>query len=176
MSEEKVILVDASDAPIGEEEKLAAHRSGKLHRAFSILVLDDRGRLLLQQRAAHKYHSRLLWSNTCCGHPRPGEPVLAAAHRRLKEEMGFDCPLERVGAFTYRAELEGGLTENEVDHVFVGRTAAEVAPAPDPNEVASWRWSSIERVVEDLQRDPTRYTAWFAAALREMQRFSSASQ
>ena len=100
----------------------------------------------------------------------------AAAHRRLTEEMGFDCPLERVGTFTYRAELEDGLVENEIDHVFVGRLSANVQPVPDPGEVASWRWCDLEPTVEDLRVNPNRYTAWFAAALREIRRFLSASE
>ena len=161
-AEERVVLVDERDVEIGTEEKLRAHRDAVLHRAVSVFVFDDRGAMLLQRRAAGKYHSGGLWSNACCGHPRPGESPAEAAHRRLREEMGIDCPLAPVFTFTYRAELGAGLAEHEFDHVFVGQWAAD--PAPDPREVDGWRWVDVNVVRAELAARPDRYTAWFRAA------------
>ena len=163
-TEERVILVDAEDAPIGTAGKLEAHERGALHRAFSVFVLNDAGEILLQRRAAMKYHGGGLWSNSCCGHPRPGEATAAAARRRLWEEMSIDCPLDPVFSFTYRAEMPGGLTEHEIDHVFVGR--ASLDPEPDPAEVEAWRWASPDQILAQLAEDPALYTPWFAEALR----------
>lgn len=118
---ENVILVDKNDQPIGQGEKTAVHKAGQLHRAFSILIFNDKGKLLLQQRAKGKYHCPRLWSNTCCSHPRPGEDILVAAHRRLQEEMGFDCPLEDKFSFIYKVKFDNGLTEHEYDHVLIGK-------------------------------------------------------
>jgi isopentenyl-diphosphate Delta-isomerase len=156
---ERVILVDRSDRPVGTAEKLAAHKSGRLHRAFSVVVLDGDGRVLLQQRALDKYHSPGLWSNTCCSHPRPGETTLGAAHRRLAEEMGFDCALRPVGSLLYRARVGQGLVEHEYDHVLVGNW--EGTPAPDPAEVAAWRWADLPSLALEARRAPSRFTPWF---------------
>ncbi len=165
--EERVILVDAHDAERGTEEKLRAHRDGALHRAFSVLVVNGRGEVLLQRRAAGKYHCGGLWSNTCCGHPRPGETTLDAARRRLREEMGLDCALDHVATLTYRAELDAGLVEHEIDHVFVGRCDAE--PVANPEEVASWRWIPVDEFLADAEADPSRYTAWCALVTRAIE-------
>jgi isopentenyl-diphosphate Delta-isomerase len=166
--EERVVLVDADDVPVGVQEKLRAHEDGSLHRAVSVFLFDPSGALLLQRRALAKYHSGGLWSNAACGHPRPDESTLGAARRRLREEMGLDCALRPAFRFTYRAELGGGLSEHEVDHVFVGRCDAE--PEPDPAEVEAWKWMTIEDVRADLQRRPERYTAWFGLVLDEILR------
>jgi isopentenyl-diphosphate delta-isomerase len=163
---EMVVLVDESDREVGTAPKLAAHVDGALHRAFSVFVLNARGELMLQRRAAGKYHSGGLWTNTCCGHPRPGEPVAAAARRRLREEMGFDCELEPAGSFVYRAELGGGLVEHEHDHVFVGRHDAD--PAPDAAEASEWRWQPTEAALAEAEAHPERFTRWFSLALREL--------
>ena len=162
-SREMVIVVDEQDEVVGTAPKLDVHRTGALHRAVSVFITDGQGRVLLQQRAATKYHSPLLWTNTCCGHPRPGETPLAAAHRRLLEEMGMQCPLEPAGSFRYRAALEGGLIEHEIDHVFVGR--AHARPHPDPLEVEAWRWEPLAPLERDIAMHAGLYTAWLAEAL-----------
>jgi isopentenyl-diphosphate Delta-isomerase len=158
-----LVLVDAADREIGTGAKLDVHRAGLLHRAFSVFVFDSRGDLLLQRRARAKYHSGGLWTNTCCGHPRPGEDTARAAQQRLREEMGFTCPLTGVGSFTYRADVGGGLAEHELDHVYVG--VHDGVPLPSPAEVDAWRRCPVPVVEEELRRGPGRYTAWFAGAL-----------
>ena len=165
--EERVILVDEDDREVGTELKLPAHLDGKLHRAFSIFVFDNAGSMLLQRRADTKYHSAGLWSNTCCGHPLPGEPTDDAAHRRLGEEMGFDCLLQPAFRFRYRAELGNGLVENEYDHVLVGSFAGR--PVPNPQEVAEWRWAAVDDVSDDQVARPTLYSVWFRIAVQRFQ-------
>jgi isopentenyl-diphosphate Delta-isomerase len=158
---ESVTLVDAENNAIGSCGKLAAHRSGKLHRAFSILITNPDGELLLQRRAAHKYHFAERWSNSCCGHPRPGEQTHVAASRRLGEEFGFSAPLEEVAELRYRAEDPGsGLIEHEHLHIFQGRYAGE--PAPNHDEVGAYRWMHPNRVRRSLARFPGMFTPWFA--------------
>ena len=158
-TDDEVVLVDRGDAAIGVASKLEAHRRGQLHRAVSVVLFDDSGRLLLQRRAEGKYHSAGLWSNTCCGHPRPGESVGDAARRRLGDELGIEgCGLTRVADFLYFAELEGGLVEHELDHVLIGRWNG--AATPDPGEVAETRWIDRDVLFEELVRAPDRYTAW----------------
>lgn len=164
---EHVILVDSDDVPIGIHAKQDAHIAGLLHRAFSVFVFDSHGRALLQRRATAKYHSGGLWSNTCCSHPRPGESTLAAAQRRLFEEMGFNCPLSTAFSFVYRADVGGGLTEHEYDHVFIGHFDGD--PAPDPTEVEDWRWISVEALKREVRARPDRFTYWFHCAWRELQ-------
>jgi isopentenyl-diphosphate Delta-isomerase len=166
MHEERVVLVDTADNEVGTAPKLQAHRTGDLHRAISVFVFDAVGRMLLQRRAEGKYHSGGLWSNTCCSHPRPGEPVAAAARRRLREEMGMDCELEPAFTFVYRADLDGGLTEHELDHVFVGTT--DDSPEPDPDEVSGWRWAEPAEIAREMESDPERFTAWFPIAFRAL--------
>jgi isopentenyl-diphosphate Delta-isomerase len=157
--EEKVVLVDALDNEIGTQEKLLAHREGNLHRAISVFLFNDQGQMLLQQRAFLKYHSGGLWSNTCCSHPRPKETPLHAAQRRLFEEMGIRCKLEKILDFTYRAELDQNLIEHEFDHVFVGQFNGE--PKPNPDEAHAWQWMGIGELERDVAENPGRYTAWF---------------
>jgi isopentenyl-diphosphate delta-isomerase len=166
--EERVILVDARDVPIGTAGKLEAHQRGVLHRAFSVFVRDDDGRLLLQRRAESKYHSGGLWSNSCCGHPRPGEATADAASRRLFEELGVRAgALREVGQFTYRADLRDGLVEHECDHVLVGRIADR--PRPDPAEVAEWRWITDEALRAELAERPEAFTAWLPMVVAAME-------
>lgn len=157
--EEQVILVDEQDRATGTMEKLAAHRDGLLHRAISVFIFDDQGRLLLQQRAAHKYHTANLWTNTCCSHPMPGEKALDAAHRRLREEMGMEADLSFAFAFKYRAAFDNGLTEHEIDHVFIGYSNHQ--PAPNPAEVADYRWLNQTDIERGVNAQPDAYTAWF---------------
>lgn len=158
MATERLILVDAHDRELGFKDKMETHIEGVLHRAFSVFVFDNKQRLLLQRRARTKYHSGGLWSNTACGHPRPGETTIKAAQRRLREEMGFNCELRPAFQFLYRAELDGALVEHEYDHVFVG--TYEGAPAPDPAEVEDWRWINVEELWRDLRAAPQRYSYW----------------
>jgi len=160
---EKIILVDKDDRQVGTGEKMAVHREGKLHRAFSIFVFNSKGELMLQRRAKSKYHSGGLWTNTVCSHPREGEGLEEAAHRRLKEEMGFDCPLEEAFSFIYRVAFKNGLTENELDHVFVGRYDGE--PVPDPQEADGWKWIPLEELKKDIVKNPEKYTYWLRLAL-----------
>ncbi len=163
---ERVVLVDTDDQDIGAGEKYHVHRSGSLHRAFSIFVLDPERRLLLQRRSGSKYHSAGLWSNTCCGHPRPGETTDAAAHRRLREEMGFDCDLARVSRLIYRVEFENGMIEHEYDHVFLGYH--DGPPRVNPSEVSEWKAVSISAVVADMRLRPAAYTYWIRAILPDI--------
>jgi len=157
-----VILVDPQDREIGIEEKIKAHRDGKLHRAFSVFVFNEKGEMLLQQRAFNKYHSGGLWTNACCSHPRPGEALEQAAARRLQEEMGFACQLRRVFQFIYKAELDGGLIEHELDHVFIGTYNGVVHP--NANEVADFRWHNVQTIKNNLKHSLEKYTVWFKLA------------
>jgi isopentenyl-diphosphate delta-isomerase len=158
-----IVLVDSDDRPVGTTDKFSAHRSGALHRAFSVFVFDARGRILLQRRARTKYHSGGKWANSCCGHPTAGEPTVAAAERRLWEEMGIRSRLAEVGTFVYRAELDDGLIEHELDHVLVGHHAG--TPHPDPREVEAWRWAPPPDIHKSLQDTPEEFAVWFERAL-----------
>ena len=157
---EKVILVDENDKETGVEEKIKAHKDGKLHRAFSIFVFNQKGELLLQRRAKEKYHSGGLWSNACCGHPRPNELLEVAAHRRLKEEVGFDCVLVHLETtcFIYKVKINN-LFENEYDHIFVGKFNQD--PRPNPQEVEDYQWIDQEKLKKDILANPDKYTYWF---------------
>jgi len=163
-----VILVDTNDREIGTALKLPAHEAGSLHRAFSIFVFDSKGRVMLQRRAVEKYHSGGLWTNTCCSHPRPGESTDAAAHRRLQEEMGFDCPLKHAFHFIYRAELDHGLTEHEFDHVYFGRFDND--PVLNRAEACEWRWIAPDDLDAEIAAAPERFTVWFKIAWIELQK------
>ncbi|AUB85383.1 isopentenyl-diphosphate delta-isomerase (plasmid) [Candidatus Thiodictyon syntrophicum] len=157
---ERVVLVDADDRVQGEGDKLDAHRLGQLHRAFSIFIFNARGEVLLQRRADAKYHFAGRWSNSCCGHPRPGEPTARAAVRRLGEELGFQTPLSEQMQLVYRAQdPESGLIEHEYLHVFRGRYMDD--PRPDPAEVGAWRWTSVGAVRRGLVKSPHLFTPWF---------------
>jgi isopentenyl-diphosphate delta-isomerase len=159
---ENVVLIDEQDAALGTGEKLAVHRQGELHRAFSVFAFDAEGRLLLQRRALGKYHSGGLWTNTCCGHPRPDEATADAARRRLFEEMGVGCgELRPAGVLRYRAEI-ADLVENELDHLLV--TGVSEAPAPDPDEVVEWRYVGAAELAAWLAERPEDFTAWFPPA------------
>ena len=166
MAKENVILTDLNDNEIGIEEKMKAHLDGKLHRAFSVFVFDSKNRMLIHRRAENKYHCGGLWTNTCCSHPRPGENVEQAAHRRLKEEMGFDCELKKIFSFVYKTKFDNGLTENEYDHVFLGRFDGN--PKPDPNEVCDWKFVDTYELVKDMKKNPDKYTYWFKQSVERV--------
>lgn len=159
----EVVLVNECDEPIGMMEKLEAHQKGVLHRAFSVFILNNKNEVLLHQRAKNKYHGAGLWTNACCSHPAFGEDIQESAQRRLKEEMGMNCELEKLFHFTYKAEVENGLTEHEFDHVFIGYS--DSVPYPDSAEVANWKWISIPNLLADLKHSPEKYTSWFKIAL-----------
>lgn len=160
------MIVDANGHPLGTMDKMAAHRSGTLHRAFSVFIFNSKGQLLLQQRALDKYHSGGLWTNTCCSHPKLGEFTLDAAHRRLQEEMGMDCELTELFQFSYRHEFDNGLIENEYDHVFMG--ISDQLPLPNPDEVAGFRYIDTELLKLELSEQSDEYTAWFKICLEQV--------
>ena len=159
---DEIILVDEQDRETGRGEKLAVHRQCLLHRAFSVFLWRE-DQLLLQRRAAGKYHSAGLWANTCCSHPRPGEATIAAARRRLREECGIDPPpLREAFSFIYKADC-GGLWEHEFDHVLLGRCPA--GPwTPDPAEIAELRWWELDAVSRELTEQPREFAPWFRLA------------
>jgi isopentenyl-diphosphate delta-isomerase len=159
MIEEHVILVNDKDEQIGTMPKLEAHEKAVLHRAFSVFIFNDQNELMLQQRAKQKYHSPLLWTNTCCSHQRVGESNLEAGKRRLMEEMGFVVDLKDTLAFIYKAPFDNGLTEHEFDHIMVGHSNNE--PIINPDEVEAWKWMSLETVKADIESHPEIYTEWF---------------
>jgi isopentenyl-diphosphate delta-isomerase len=157
--EELLVLVDQHDRKKGCAPKLQAHQQGLLHRAFSIFIFDQAGRLLLQQRAFGKYHSQGLWTNTCCGHPRPGERTMAAAKRRLQEEMGMTCPLRKVSTLLYREQVSNQLIEHEFDHIFVGISHCD--PVANPEEAHAWQWLQLSQISKRIDAAPERFTIWF---------------
>lgn len=157
--EETLILVDEQDRCIGHQTKLSVHQQGLLHRAFSIFIFDERGNLLIQQRADGKYHSAGLWANSCCGHPRKDEEVAEAASRRLFEELNITCPLHKVSTTIYRVDVPDNLIEHEYDHIFVGIYTR--AFSPNPEEIKAYRWISISDLFENIQQSPEKYCAWF---------------
>ncbi len=159
MIEEQVILVNEQDEPIGLMNKMEAHEKAVLHRAFSVFILNDKNEVMLQQRAHHKYHSPLLWTNTCCSHQRAGETNIEAGKRRLFEEMGFQAELKELFHFIYKAPFDNGLTEHELDHVMIGYY--NEAPIINPDEVESWKRMPIEAIKEDMVVNPDSYTVWF---------------
>ncbi|WP_318643456.1 isopentenyl-diphosphate Delta-isomerase [Flavobacterium ardleyense] len=159
MKEEEVILVNEKDEQVGTMPKLEAHEKAVLHRAFSIFILNDKNEVMLQQRAAHKYHSPLLWTNTCCSHQRVGETNIEAGTRRLQEEMGFVTEIKELFHFIYKAPFDNGLTEHELDHVMVGYFNQE--PQINEDEVASWKWMTTEDIKKDINNSPELYTEWF---------------
>ncbi|NQU34404.1 MAG: isopentenyl-diphosphate Delta-isomerase [Bacteroidetes bacterium] len=166
MSAEYVILVNEEDKPMGTMGKMEAHRKAVLHRAFSVFIFNTNGELLLQQRASHKYHSPLLWTNTVCSHPRQGEKTIEAAHRRIVEEMGMDCEFSEAFSFLYNADVGQGLTEHEFDHVFIG--TSDVIPIINPDEVAAWKYVELRWLEEDIVNNPDKYTVWFKIAFSEV--------
>lgn len=161
--EEQVVLVTELDEEIGTMEKMQAHREGALHRAFSVFILNDAGEMLLQRRAAGKYHSPGLWTNACCSHPRTGESVASAASRRLREELGFAAPLKPLTPMLYRADVGGGLIEHEYDHLFLGHYSQPVVPVPA--EASDVRYVALKELGEWMRERPEDFTRWFHLAM-----------
>lgn len=159
MSKEQVVLVDEHDNKIGLMPKIEAHEKALLHRAFSVFVFNEDNELMVQQRALHKYHSPGLWTNTCCSHQRDGESNIEAGKRRLMEEMGFSTELQESISFIYKAPFDNGLTEHEYDHILLGYYNEE--PNINPDEVAAWKWMTLEELQKDIAKQPDLYTAWF---------------
>jgi len=166
MSQE-LILVNENDEEIGFGEKLSVHKNAQLHRAFSIFVVNKNNELLLQKRALKKYHSGGLWANTCCSHPLKGEDQVQAIHHRLVAEMGFDCDLKKLFHFIYRVELDNGLTEYELDHVYLGRY--EGNPKPNSGEVCDFKWMDLNELKTDLEVNPQSYAYWLKYAFDQFQ-------
>ena len=169
MEEEKVILVNELDEQIGLMPKLEAHEKAILHRAFSVFVLNNKNEIMLQQRAHQKYHSPLLWTNTCCSHQREGETNIEAGNRRLSEEMGFSTELKELFHFIYKAPFDNGLTEHELDHVMIGYYDGE--PVINTEEVENWKWMKIEDIQSDMLLNPEFYTVWFKIIFEEFYHF-----
>ncbi len=163
---QQVVLVNEQDTETGVMEKMEAHRRALLHRAFSVFIFNRDGEMLLQRRSLKKYHSGGLWTNACCSHPAPGEDLLAAAQRRLREELGFTTPLNKVFDFIYKAPLDNGLTEYEFDHVLTGVYDGEIQP--DAEEVSEVSYRSLDEIREELGAHPERFTAWFAIAFSKL--------
>ena len=159
MIEERVILVNENDDQIGTMPKMEAHQKAVLHRAFSVFILNNNNEIMLQQRAHHKYHSPLLWTNTCCSHQREGETNIQAGTRRLFEEMGFVTDIKELFHFIYKAPFDNGLTEHELDHVLIGYYNED--PVINLDEVESWKWMKIEAIKLDMTNNPDKYTVWF---------------
>ncbi|OGY31234.1 MAG: isopentenyl-diphosphate delta-isomerase [Candidatus Andersenbacteria bacterium RIFCSPHIGHO2_02_FULL_45_11] len=163
--QQMLILVDENDNQIGVEEKIKAHQQALLHRAFSILIYNKKGEMLLQQRALGKYHAGGLWTNACCGHPNPGETVEHAVHRRIQEEMGFDCELTPLTHMVYKLPISNGLTEHEYLHRYNGIYDGEIVP--NPEEAMSHRWITKENLEKETREKPETFTPWFLLALQK---------
>ncbi len=164
---EMVVLCDNTGKVLGEMEKMQAHREARLHKAFSILIFNSKGEMLLQQRAKTKYHSGGLWSNTCCGHPRPQEDSAVAALRRLYEEMSMVCTLKKIFTFEYQAQLDKEMSEHELDEVFIGY--CDDLPLPNPNEVEDFKYQSPAEVLTQLKFAPHRFTVWFKILMEKLE-------
>jgi isopentenyl-diphosphate delta-isomerase len=169
--DEQVILVDPQDHQIGTMEKMEAHLTGALHRAFSVFIFNRKGELLLQQRALNKYHSAGKWTNTCCSHPRPGELTEDAAQRRLMEEMGMKCDLKYGFSFLYEASFSNDLTEHEYDHVFLG--LSDELPQINLSEVAAFKYVDPGTLFADLKESPDQYTEWLKICFDRVMDFKS---
>lgn len=163
MERNKVVLVTEEDAPLEEMDKLEAHQKGILHRAFSVFIFNEKGEMLLQQRAAHKYHGAHLWTNACCSHPQWEEDILESAKERLLYEMGLNCNLQPAFTFRYQAPVENELIEHELDHVFIGTTHEQ--PAPNPDEVQDYAWVPMDALKAKMKEQPDAFTFWFKMAL-----------
>lgn len=162
----QVVLVDEDDQPVGTMDKLEAHRKGLLHRAFSVVIFNSSGEMLLQKRSQKKYHSAGLWTNACCSHPLPDEETIDAARRRLKEELGIELVPDYSHKFIYRASLDNNLIEYEYDHVFIGKFDGAIMVNND--EIEDWKFMSMAALREDLVQNPRRYTYWFKLIMKSL--------
>lgn len=169
MMKDYVVIVDENDCALGQMEKMEAHEKAVLHRAFSIFLFDESGRMLIQQRAWDKYHSAGLWTNACCSHPRPGEATLQAAERRLREELGIQTELEAVFTYLYKASMENGLTEHEYDHIFVGQYAGDFAL--NAEEVAQVTYVDMNTLAQEIASKPDTFTVWFKALFPQIENY-----
>ena len=165
LTKEKVVLITPKDEVLGVMNKLEAHQKGILHRAFSIFLFDKKGNILLQRSAKNKYHSPHQWTNACCSHPREDETYLQAAERRLREELGISCELEKKFDFIYKADVGGGLWEHELDHVFIGIYEGEFHL--NPEEVSEIRYISLQDLEQEIEKSPENFTEWFKIILKE---------
>ncbi len=157
---DELVLVDESGSVTGYADRAACHEGdGLLHLAFSVFIFDSGGRLLLQQRSSSKTLWGEFWSNSCCSHPRRGEGVMEAAHRRLDEELGLNAELEHLYVFTYHARFGKVGSERELCHVMVGECEGTVIP--NPEEIAAVRWIEPEELDREIERTPERFTPWF---------------
>lgn len=161
----KILLVNNKDEELGFEEKIKVHKLGLLHRSFSIFIFNSRGELLLQKRAAGKYHSGGLWSNTCCSHQKTLGSLIRMVRRRLKEEMGLDCKIKEIFSFSYKVEVGSALIENEFDHVFVG--ISDKMPKPNKREVSKYKYLSLQEIKKDIIMRPEKYTEWFKIIIKK---------
>lgn len=169
---EKIAIVNKNDRILGYKDKLKCHLGeGILHRAFSVFVFDDKNRLLIQQRSNKKPLWPLYWSNTCCSHPREGESYQKAAERRLKEELGFTCPLKLLAKFQYQAKYKNIGSEKEICAILVGRYKKGDKIRSDPNEVADWRWFDFKKLQRDIAKNPERYSPWFKIAIKRFRKY-----
>ena len=169
MEKENVILVDAYDNEIGLMEKMEAHEKGALHRAFSVFIFNSKGDIILQKRSREKYHSGVLWSNTCCSHPRPGESLSEATNRRLMEEMGMSTELFHTFSFQYKSKLDHNMIENELDHVFIGYS--NDIPEPNKDEVEGYCYMSPDVLGMGFEKHPEEYTEWLKICFKELMNY-----
>lgn len=174
MKQTFLIEVDSNDNAVGIVEKMSAHRNGILHRAFSVFIFNPEGKWLLQKRSDTKYHSAGLWTNTCCGHPLPGEQTQEAARSRLKYEMGLDCELKEIFSFMYHARLENELAEHEYDHVFFGFSSN--LPVVNREEVSQWREVSIHELRNEIMAGEKKFTEWFKMIFERVQSYYELDQ
>jgi len=173
-NKEYVVLLDETGTQIGVEEKMAAHEKGLLHKAFSVVLFNHLGEMLLQQRAFTKYHTPGLWTNACCSHPRPGEKLEDAVHRRLREELGMDCSVSEIFSFTYKFQDSATqLWEHENDSVFIGNYSGDIPF--NPAEVNAIKWITFEALEADIQAEAEKYTFWFRTFLPKLKNHLIAS-
>lgn len=162
---DELILVNAEDEEIGYGEKAYVHEKGLLHRAFSVFIVND-GKMLIQKRNRNKYHSGGLWTNACCSHPRKGESLKEAVHRRLEEELGIDCDVEELFDFMYRTVFAENLYEYEFDHVFLADYSGSIEL--NREEASEIKWIDLQELKEDIVRRPEKYTSWFLIAVNKV--------